>query len=457
MTNAAALTDLENLLQKRLSRSVSDRNLHGRSESHFSLMPPDAVAYVESTEEVQQLMQICAKHGCPVIGWGTGTSLEGHTSAPRGGVTVDFSRMSKVLQINPDDMDAVVQPGLKREALNLELRHSGLFFSVDPGANASIGGMAATRASGTTTLRYGTMRDNIIGLQVVLADGRVIRTGTRARKTAAGYDLTALFVGSEGTLGLITEIGLRLHPKPEAISAGIVAFERMDQAVRAVVDTIQLSLPMARLEFVDAATAAAFNLYAGTEMAEKPHLLFELHGSAQSVAEHARRFGEICTAEGGEAFQWSSQTEERNALWTLRHNAYYAILASRPGARAIVTDICVPISRLAEAVEDTRADIAQSPITGPILGHVGDGNFHAILLIDPNSEAEHRAALRLSDRMVDRALRLGGTATGEHGVGMGKLKFMDREHGPAWGLMGDLKRQLDPQNILNPGKLVQQN
>jgi len=457
MTNAAALTDLENLLQKRLSRSVSDRNLHGRSESHFSLMPPDAVAYVESTEEVQQLMQICAKHGCPVIGWGTGTSLEGHTSAPRGGVTVDFSRMSKVLQINPDDMDAVVQPGLTREALNLELRHSGLFFSVDPGANASIGGMAATRASGTTTLRYGTMRDNIIGLQVVLADGRVIRTGTRARKTAAGYDLTALFVGSEGTLGLITEIGLRLHPKPEAISAGIVAFERMDQAVRAVVETIQLSLPMARLEFVDAATAAAFNLYAGTEMAEKPHLLFELHGSAQSVAEHARSFGEICTAKGGEAFQWSSQTEERNALWTLRHNAYYAILASRPGARAIVTDICVPISRLAEAVEDTRADIAQSPITGPILGHVGDGNFHAILLIDPNSEAEHSAALRLSDRMVDRALRLGGTATGEHGVGMGKLKFMDREHGPAWGLMGDLKRQLDPQNILNPGKLVQQN
>ena len=457
MTNAAALNALEQLLQKRLSRSAPDRDLHGRSESHFPPMPPDAVAYVESTEEVQQVMRICAKHDCPVIGWGTGTSLEGHTSAPRGGVTVDFSRMSQVLQINPDDMDALVQPGLTREALDLELRHSGLFFSVDPGANASIGGMAATRASGTTTLRYGTMRDNVIGLQVVLADGRVIRTGTRARKTAAGYDLTALFVGSEGTLGLITEIGLRLHPRPEAISAGIVAFERMDQAVRAVVDTIQLSLPMARLEFVDAATAAAFNLYAGAEMAEKPHLLFELHGSEQSVAEHAHSFGEICTAVGGEAFQWSSQTEERTALWTLRHNAYYAILASRPGARAIVTDICVPISQLAEAVEETRADIAASPITGPILGHVGDGNFHAILLIDPDNAAEHSAALRLSDRMVDRALHLGGTATGEHGVGMGKLKFMDQEHGPAWGLMGDLKRQLDPQNILNPGKLVQQN
>ena len=457
MTNAAALNALEQFLQKRLSRSAPDRDLHGRSESHFPPMPPDAVAYVESTEEVQQVMRICAKHDCPVIGWGTGTSLEGHTSAPRGGVTVDFSNMSQVLQINPDDMDALVQPGLTREALDLELRHSGLFFSVDPGANASIGGMAATRASGTTTLRYGTMRDNVIGLQVVLADGRVIRTGTRARKTAAGYDLTALFVGSEGTLGLITEIGLRLHPRPEAISAGIVAFERMDQAVRAVVDTIQLSLPMARLEFVDAATAAAFNLYASAEMAEKPHLLFELHGSEQSVAEHAHSFGEICTAVGGEAFQWSSQTEELTALWTLRHNAYYAILASCPGARAIVTDICVPISQLAEAVEETRADIAASPITGPILGHVGDGNFHAILLIDPDNAAEHSAALRLSDRMVDRALHLGGTATGEHGVGMGKLKFMDQEHGPAWGLMGDLKRQLDPQNILNPGKLVQQN
>lgn len=293
MTNAAALNAIEPLLQKRLSRSVSDRDLHGRSESHFPPMPPDAVAYVESTEEVQQVMRICAQHGCPMIGWGTGTSLEGHTSAPRGGLAVDFSRMGQVLQINPDDMNGVVQPGLTREALNQELRHSGLFFSVDPGADASIGGMAATRASGTTTLRYGSMRDNVLGLQVVLADGRVIRTGTRARKSAAGYDLTALFVGSEGTLGLITEISLRLHPRPEAISAGIVAFERMDQAVRAVVDTIQLSLPMARLEFVDAATSAAFNLYAGADMAEKPHLLFELHGSDQSVAEHARSFGEF--------------------------------------------------------------------------------------------------------------------------------------------------------------------
>ncbi len=457
MTNTAALNALEDLLKKRLSRSKSDRELHGRSESHFPTLPPDAVAYVESTEEVQQIMRICSEHSLPVIGWGTGTSLEGHTSAPRGGLSVDFSLMNKVLHINPSDMDVIVQPGLTREALNLQLRHTGLFFTVDPGANASIGGMAATRASGTTTLRYGSMRDNVIGLKVVLADGRVISTGTRARKSASGYDLTALFVGSEGTLGLITELSLRLHPEPEAISAGIVAFEHMDQAVNAVVDTIQYGLPMARLEFVDSATTAAFNLYAGTEMDEKPHLLFELHGSDQSVADHARSFGDICKEHGGEAFQWSSQTEERRALWTLRHNAYYAILASRPGARAIVTDICVPISKLAQAVEETRADIAASPINGPILGHVGDGNFHAILLIDPENEAERATASKISDRMADRALNMGGTATGEHGVGMGKLKFMDREHGAGWSVMGDIKRQLDPHNILNPGKLIQQN
>lgn len=457
MTNTAALNALEDLLKKRLSRSKWDRELHGRSESHFPTLPPDAVAYVESTEEVQQIMRICSEHSLPVIGWGTGTSLEGHTSAPRGGLSVDFSRMNKVLHINPSDMDVIVQPGLTREALNLQLRHTGLFFTVDPGANASIGGMAATRASGTTTLRYGSMRDNVIGLKVVLADGRVISTGTRARKSASGYDLTALFVGSEGTLGLITELSLRLHPEPEAISAGIVAFEHMDQAVNAVVDTIQYGLPMARLEFVDSETTAAFNLYAGTERDEKPHLLFELHGSDQSVADHARSFGEICKEHGGEAFQWSSQTEERRALWTLRHNAYYAILASRPGARAIVTDICVSISKLAQAVEETRADIAASPINGPILGHVGDGNFHAILLIDPENEAERATASKISDRMADRALNMGGTATGEHGVGMGKLKFMDREHGAGWGVMGDIKRQLDPHNILNPGKLIQQN
>jgi len=457
MRHAKTLEALSQLLPGRLSTSKSDRNLHGRSESYFDLMPPDAVAYVETTQEVQNLLKICSQFECPVIGWGTGTSLEGHTSAPRGGISVDFSRMNKLLQLNAEDMDVLVQPGLTREALNIELRASGLFFPVDPGANASLGGMAATRASGTTTVRYGGMRENVKALEVVLADGQVIRTGNRARKSSAGYDLTSLLVGSEGTLGLITKLTLQLHPQPEAISAGIVAFDSMQQAVKAVIATIQMGLPMARIEFVDGATAQAFNEYAGAEMRIQPHLLFELHGSDASVAENAELFCDICQEYGGAGFQWSALPEERTALWTMRHNGYYAVLASRPGARAIVTDICVPISALAHAVEETHADIARSAISGPILGHMGDGNFHAILLIDPDNASEYRAAMQISDRMAERALALGGTCTGEHGIGMGKLKFMEQEHGLAWEVMRGLKRQMDPLNILNPGKLLRQN
>ncbi|MAB63686.1 MAG: 2-hydroxy-acid oxidase [Marinovum sp.] len=457
MRHAKTLEALSQLLPGRLSTSKSDRNLHGRSESYFDLMPPDAVAYVETTQEVQNLLKICSQFECPVIGWGTGTSLEGHTSAPRGGISVDFSRMNKLLQLNAEDMDVLVQPGLTREALNIELRASGLFFPVDPGANASLGGMAATRASGTTTVRYGGMRENVKALEVVLADGQVIQTGNRARKSSAGYDLTSLLVGSEGTLGLITKLTLQLHPQPEAISAGIVAFDSMQQAVKAVIATIQMGLPMARIEFVDGATAQAFNEYAGTEMRTQPHLLFELHGSDASVAENAELFCDICQEYGGAGFQWSALPEERTALWTMRHNGYYAVLASRPGARAIVTDICVPISALAHAVEETHADIARSAISGPILGHMGDGNFHAILLIDPDNASEYRAAMQISDRMAERALALGGTCTGEHGIGMGKLKFMEQEHGLAWEVMRGLKRQMDPLNILNPGKLLRQN
>ena len=457
MRHAKTLEALSQLLPGRLSTSKSDRNLHGRSESYFDLMPPDAVAYVETTQEVQNLLKICSQFECPVIGWGTGTSLEGHTSAPRGGISVDFSRMNKILQLNAEDMDVLVQPGLTREALNIELRASGLFFPVDPGANASLGGMAATRASGTTTVRYGGMRENVKALEVVLADGQVIQTGNRARKSSAGYELTSLLVGSEGTLGLITKLTLQLHPQPEAISAGIVAFDSMQQAVKAVIATIQMGLPMARIEFVDGATAQAFNEYAGAEMRIQPHLLFELHGSDASVAENAELFCDICQEYGGAGFQWSALPEERTALWTMRHNGYYAVLASRPGARAIVTDICVPISALAHAVEETHADIARSAISGPILGHMGDGNFHAILLIDPDNASEYRAAMQISDRMAERALALGGTCTGEHGIGMGKLKFMEQEHGLAWEVMRGLKRQMDPLNILNPGKLLRQN
>ncbi|MBL3586384.1 FAD-binding protein [Rhodovulum sulfidophilum] len=457
MSKPDALTALGEMLGDRLSRSKSDLDLHGRNETYFPFLPPDAVAYPETTDEVAQIVRICAAHGVPLTGWGRGTSLEGHALALQGGVTVDFSRMNRVLKVNSEDMDVVVQPGLTREDLNRELRATGLFFPVDPGANASLGGMASTRASGTTAVRYGTMRDNVLALEVVLPDGRVIRTGTRARKSSAGYDLTGLFVGSEGTLGLITELTLRLHGQPEAISAAVCAFDEIGAAVDTVIQTIQLGIPMARIEFVDAATAAAFNAYASADMPEKPHLMVEFHGSAAGVAEQAESFGEVVAENGGEGFKWSSRPEDRNALWTMRHNAYYACLGLRPGATALVTDMCVPISRLAEAVEETRADIAQASIPGPILGHVGDGNFHAILLVEPDNAAELAEAKALAHRMVERALRMGGTVTGEHGIGMGKLDYMEEEHGAAWDVMGQIKRALDPMTLMNPGKMVRAN
>ncbi|MBV0911616.1 FAD-binding oxidoreductase [Anianabacter salinae] len=456
MTIAAALAELETLLGKGLSRSKSDLDTHGASESWFAPAPPDAVAYPASTDDVSRIMAICHRHGCPVIGFGAGTSLEGHTSAINGGLCVDFRDMASVVQVNPEDMDCAVQPGITREALNIALRDTGLFFPVDPGANASLGGMASTRASGTTAVRYGTMRDNVLGLEVVLADGRVIRTGTRARKSSAGYDLTGLFVGAEGTLGLITELMLKLHGQPEAISSAVCAFPAMGPAVDAVIETIQTGIPMARIEFVDAATAKAFNSFAGVDFPAAPHLMIEFHGSARGVEDDAAAFGEIAQGHGATGFRWSVKPEERNALWKMRHNAYYACLALRPGAGGVVTDICVPISKLAEAVEETAADIAASELMGPILGHVGDGNFHAILLVDKSDATEIETAKALSSRMAERALRMGGTVTGEHGIGMGKLGYMSAEHGEAWSVMGDIKRALDPSGILNPGKLVRQ-
>ncbi len=454
MAIQTALEELTNFLGQRLSRSKSDLEQHGASETHFPLTPPDAVVFPDTAEEVSEIVKICARNGCPVVGWGAGTSLEGQAQAFQGGVSVDFRNMNKILNLSAEDMDVTVQPGITRETLNTELRATGLFFPVDPGANASIGGMASTRASGTTAVRYGTMRDNVMGLQVVLADGRVIHTGTRARKTSAGYDLTGLFVGAEGTLGLITELTLRLRGQPEAITAAVCAFDRIEDAVSAVIDTIQMGIPMARIEFVDAATAAAFNAYSGSAMPQSPHLMVEFHGSEQGVQEQAETFGDIVADHGGKGFEWATKPEDRTALWTMRHHAHWAVLASKPGRRAIVTDICVPISKLAQAVNETRADIEASPITGPILGHVGDGNFHSILLFDPANPAEEAAAEHLAHRMVERALALGGTATGEHGIGIGKLKYMQAEHGEAWDVMGQLKRALDPQNIMNPGKMV---
>ncbi|MEZ5796447.1 MAG: FAD-linked oxidase C-terminal domain-containing protein [Paracoccaceae bacterium] len=454
MLSDAALADIGALLGDRFTTSRPVLAAHAQSESHVSAPPPWGVAFPETTDEVAALAGLSARHGFPLIGWGAGTSLEGHALAPQGGVTVDFTRMARVLAVRAEDMLAVVQPGLTREALNAELRATGLFFPVDPGANASLGGMAATRASGTTAVRYGTMRDNVLGLEVVLADGRVIRTGTAAPKSSAGYDLTALMVGSEGTLGLITELTLRLQGQPEAVSAAVCAFGRIADAVDCVIATIQSGIPMARIEFLDEATVAACNAFSGLDLPLRPQLLIEFHGSPAAVAEQAERFGEIAAGFGSDGFQWAGAQEDRTRLWKMRHQAYRAILASRPGCKAIVTDVCVPISALAQAVEETRADIAASPIPGPILGHVGDGNFHAILLVREGDAAEAAVAKDLALRMAERALRLGGTITGEHGVGFGKLGLMAAEHGAGWQVMGAVKRALDPDNRLNPGKVV---
>lgn len=458
MTIETALTELSSLLGDRLSRSKSDLETHGKSETYFPLTPPDAVAYPLSTEDVSAILRICHAHECPVVAWGTGTSLEAHALAVQGGICLDMTKMNRVVEVAPEDFAVTVEPGITREELNTELRATGLFFPVDPGANASIGGMAATRASGTTTVRYGSMRDNVLGLTVVLADGRIIKTGGLARKSAAGYDLTSLFLGSEGTLGIITSLTLRLHGQPEAISAAACVFETVDDAVATVIETMQSGIPMARIELVDADTARGFNIYAKADIPEKPHLLIEFHGSESGVAEQAESFGEIARDNNALAFRWSNRPEERTELWKIRHSAYYASLALRPGASAIVTDVCVPISKLADAIKAAQADIAASFLTGPILGHVGDGNFHAILLCDKNDPNEIAEAKRLASEMSRRSVEVGGTITGEHGVGMGKLGLMELEHGSdGWNVMGDIKKALDPTNILNPGKLTRQN
>lgn len=454
MANAEFWAEAEALLGARLGRTQADCEAHGRSETWFALTPPEAVAYPESTAEVSALMRLCTAHRVPVVGWGAGTSLEGHGLALHGGVVVDFARMNRVLDIRPDDRLVRVEPGLTREALNVELRASGLFFPVDPGANASLGGMAATRASGTTTVRYGSMRDNVAGLIVVLADGRVIHTGSGAAKSASGYDLTALMLGSEGTLGLITELTLRLHAQPEAISSAVCAFDDFRTAVECVQLVIQMGIPMARIEFVDAEIAKVFNKINGTSMPEKPHLLIEFHGSEGGVAEDSRRFGEVVAELGGADFQWATTTEERNRLWKMRHGAYSSCIASRPGCMGLVTDVCVPISRLAEAVARGREMIDAAALDGPILGHVGDGNFHAILLLDRANPDELTRAKQVAHDLAEMALDMGGTITGEHGIGMGKRGMMEAEHGLAWQVMGQIKQVLDPLGLLNPGKLV---
>ena len=459
-TNSTSLKDpclqeLQKLLGERLSMSNSVREQHGRDESFHASAPPEAVAFVECNEEVAEIVRICVQYQKPIIPFGTGTSLEGHVAALHGGVCLDVSGMNQVLEVNENDLDCRVQAGVTRKQLNQHLRNSGLFFPIDPGADASLGGMTATRASGTNAVRYGTMRENVLGLTVVTADGRIIRTGTRARKSSAGYDLTRLFVGSEGTLGIITEIQLRLYGVPEAISAAVCSFETMEGAVNTTISTIQMGIPVARIELLDEVQVDAINRYSDFDYALKPTLFFEFHGTEAWVQEQAEMVKEISTEEGGSDFQWSTREQEKQKLWEARHNAYYAALAMRPGSKGWATDVCVPISRLADCILETRSDIEESKLTVPLVGHVGDGNFHLLFLIDPeNEEEELKLYQPLNDRLVERALRMGGTCTGEHGIGSGKIKYMEAEHGDSLDLMRQIKQAFDPDNLMNPGKML---
>jgi D-lactate dehydrogenase (cytochrome) len=450
----ALLDALQDIFGDRLSVAQAIRAHHGRDESAFDPRLPDAVVFAEQTSEVSQTLRLCAQYRVPVIPFGAGSSLEGHVLAVHGGITIDLSRMNHILSIDPDDLLATVEPGVTRKQLNDALHGTGLFFPVDPGADASIGGMCATRASGTSAVRYGTMRENVLALKVALADGRVIQTGTRARKSSAGYDLTRLFVGSEGTLGVITEATVRLHPLPEAVSAASCSFPSMADAVNAVIQTIQLGVPIARVEFVDALAARSLNQHSHLNLKEAPQLFFEFHGTASSVDEQVQTVAQIAADRHGEGFEWATRPEDRSRLWTARHNAYFAMLQLKPGSRAMTTDVCVPISRLAECIAGTELDLANSPLPCPIVGHVGDGNFHVAILVDPAKPEEYEEAERLNHLIVRRALALGGTCTGEHGVGLHKIGFMREEHGEdALDVMRAIKHALDPANLLNPGKM----
>ena len=451
----AARPRLLALVGERLSTSTYDIESHARDESFHPPAPPDAVAFPRTNEEVASILKVCRECSLPVIPFGAGTSVEGHVQAVRGGISVDLSRMDQVLDLQIDDMDCRVQAGIRRLALNDHLEKHGLWLPVDPGADASVGGMAATGASGTTTVRYGTIRENILGLTCVLADGRILRTGGRARKSSAGYDLTKLMLGSEGTLGVITEVQLRLHPLPEAISAATCTFRDIKGSVETVIEILQSGIPVARCELLDEESMLAVNDYARLNCPAAPTLFLEFHGSPASVAEQAERSGEIASEYGGGGFQWTRERENREKLWHARHHAYYAIKALRPGSYGWVSDVCVPISRLAECVTATLADIKQAGLIAPILGHVGDGNFHAIFLVDPDDEPEMERARTATNRMIDRSLAMGGSCTGEHGIGIGKHKALLDQHGEGVAVMRALKAAMDPTGILNPGKVLQ--
>jgi D-lactate dehydrogenase (cytochrome) len=453
-TSSACVQALKARFGERVSTAAAVLDRHGQDESYHAGAPPDAVVFPESIEDIVAIVGIAREHRVPIIPFGAGTSLEGHVAALSGGITVDTARMNRILEVNAGDLDMRVEAGVTRKQLNAAIKDSGLFFPVDPGADASIGGMTATRASGTNAVRYGTMRENVLGLTVVLADGRIIKTGGRARKSAAGYDLTRLFVGSEGTLGVIAEISLRLYGIPEAMSAAVVSFPTLEAAVESVILTIQSGIPVARIELLDAVQMDAINRHSKLSYPVQPTLFFEFHGSERAVVEQAEMVGAIAGEHGGGDFQWATRAEDRNRLWQARHDAYYAALALRPGAKGWATDVCVPISALARCISETQMDIARSGLLAPIVGHVGDGNFHLVFVIDPNDPQELARARSVNDRMVLRAIAMGGTSTGEHGIGYGKLDFLTAEHGDAVAVMRQIKQALDPLNLMNPGKVV---
>jgi D-lactate dehydrogenase (cytochrome) len=451
---AAALGILKQRFGERFQTGAAVREQHAHTTTYIPLQAPDGVSFPENSQEVQEIVRICAQHCVPVIPFGTGTSLEGHVNAPGGGISVDMSRMKKIVSVNAEDLDCTVEPGVTRSELNQHLRDTGLFFPIDPGADASLGGMASTRASGTNAVRYGTMRENVIALTAVMADGRAVTTAKRAKKSAAGYDLTRLLIGSEGTLGIITSLTLKLYGIPQAISGGVCPFPSVDAACQAVIATIQMGVPVARIELVNALQMRAMKDYSKLDYPETPCLFLEFHGSETGVAEQAETFGEIAQELGGGAFMWTTVAEERAKLWKARHDAYWASLTLRPGAKGLSTDVCVPISRLAECIAETEADIADTGLIAPIVGHVGDGNFHVMVLMDMNDPAEIEQAERFVERLNYRAIAMEGTCTGEHGIGQGKMPFLEYELGPGVDVMRAIKQALDPRNIMNPGKVI---
>ena len=445
---------LKQRLGERLSTGQAVRDQHSHTTTWIATQAPDAVAFVESTEEVSAIVQLCATYGVPVIPFGTGTSLEGHVNAPAGGISIDLRGMNKILEVHSEDLDCVVQPGVTRSELNTYLRDQGLFFPIDPGADASLGGMASTRASGTNAVRYGTMKDNILSLEAVMPDGEIIRTASRARKSSAGYDLTRLLIGSEGTLGIITELTLKLQGIPEAMSSANCSFPTVQAACEAVIATIQMGIPVARIELLDALQVKAVNTYSKLTLPEAPLLLLEFHGSEASVAEQAETFGMIAEETGGTGFAWTTKPEDRTKLWQARHDAYWASLGLRPGAKGISTDVCVPISRLAECVTATKSKIDEMGFIAPIVGHVGDGNFHTLLLVDMDDTEEVARAEHFVGWLNDLAISMDGTCTGEHGIGQGKKPYLRKELGNAVDVMSQVKAALDPQGIMNPGKIL---